>query len=111
MSRKRDNPIPMGYCSVTICYSNIYHECLAKLLRACSELQGECTNCPVKEPCKTWWDSMSECAPNCSKITAENFPYLVLQFMSFREKTREKSRTIARANGRIYQKETANVKS
>lgn len=87
MSRKRDNPIPN---------SNIYHECLTKLIRACSELQDGCINCPVKEPCKTWWYIY------CSKITAENFPYLVSQFMSFREKTREKSRN--------YQKEVVNAK-
>ena len=111
MSRKRDNPTPMGYCAVIVCYSNIYHECLTKLLRECSESQGECKSCPVELDCKTWWDSISGCTPNCSKVTAENFPHLVLQFLKFRDKAREKSHSIVKTNGHLYQKELASVKS
>jgi hypothetical protein len=110
LSKPKGTASSIGYCAVTICYSNIYHECLAKLLRACSEYQGECKCCPVEITCNKWWDTLSNCTPNCSKITAEVFPYLVLQFMSFREKSREKSRNIVKDNGRIYQKEIVHAK-
>jgi len=110
LGSKKASLTPMGYSVVVVCYSNIYHECLAKLLRECSDFQGECKGCPVKTLCSQWWDSISECAPNCSKITAENFPYLVLQFLQFREKSRRKSEEIVKDNGHIYQKEVVHAK-
>jgi hypothetical protein len=99
---------PGGFATVSISYSNIYHSCLSKLLEDCAEENGECAGCPVSSPCAMWWDRMSEhntCGTNCYKVTSENFPYLVLQFLKFREKVREKSRTILRTNHIIYRKE------
>jgi len=47
---------------------------------------------------------------NCYLVNTENFPYLVLQFLKFREKSREKTRLIIKLNGNLYQKELASAK-
>jgi len=112
LGRKRKSE-ETGYHTGAVTFTNIYHECLRKLLEECSEAQGDCTGCPVQDHCLEWWSQISQYGfrgVNCYLVNTENFPYLVLQFLKFREKSREKTRLIIKLNGNLYQKELASAK-
>lgn len=96
---------PYGHAGVYICYTNIYHACIVKLLHECSESMGSCENCPVAEECNRCFESVSDFKARhaCGiGITSETFPTMVLQFCKFRDKAQEYAHQTAKENYKKY---------
>ena len=102
---------PYGRTGVYICYTNIYHACLVKLLHDCSESMGSCENCPVEQECNKCFESVSDFRAKYARyvghtlgvgITSETFPAMVLQFSKFRDKAREYAYQTTKENYKKY---------
>lgn len=96
---------PDGWARTSVCYSNIYYECLRKLLEDCSETMGECQNCSMHCKCLPLWDVVTDKEPRGSRlmINSDTFPIVVLQFAKLRDKAQEHAHQLTKHNYKLYQ--------